>query len=221
MTHITAASPGDIDKAKTHHVVLNTLQTQLNSVVDNSKALDQNIGQRAIIASALAHPSNTTIDSLFRAGVLAGATEETKNYVQSVLALREAGLALPKEITGGSRVAEIQASALWATMPGAGSLDSKYAIKQAKKFQQDIDRLRERAPEVRGQSIVDPNEAIQTKGEKQHTAGASNAGAKQEAPAPPAGKSVVYDENHQPHFVNTSKLDDFLKDPKYKNWTKK
>lgn len=216
MQHITAAKSDDIDKAKTHHVVLNTLQTQLNSVVDASKALDQNIFQRGIIAKALSHPTQSTVDELFRAGVLAGATEDTKRYVQAVIALREAGLALPKEITGGSRVSEVQASALWATMPSAGSLDSKYALKQAKKFQQDIDRLRERAPEVRGLTLVDPDEAIKSKGEeKQHKVG-ETAG----APQPPPGKVVVYDQQKQPHFVNENAVDEFLKDPKYKGWTR-
>jgi len=213
MQHITAAQSGDIDKAKTHHVVLNTLQTQLNSVVNSSKALDQGYAQRSIIASALSHPTNTTVDSLMRAAVLSGATEETKNYVQAVIALREAGLALPKEITGGSRIAEVQASALWATMPSAASLNSKYALKQAKKFQQDIDRLRERAPDVRGMNIVDPDDMIKSKGEeKQHTTGGGA------APAPPPGKVTVNDPEGKPHFVNENAVDDFLKDPKYKGW---
>lgn len=217
MGHITKAQPGDIDKAKTHHVVLNTLQTQLNSVVNSSKALDQGIVQRGIIASALSHPTNSTVDELMRAAVLKGASEETKDYVVAVLALREAGLALPKEITGGSRVAEIQASALWQTMPSAGSLNSKYALKQAKKFQQDIDRLRERAPEVRGQTMVDPDEAIRSKGtEKQHTTNAPAGG----APPPPAGKTTVYDQQGAPHFVNSDKVEKFLKDPKYQGWSK-
>ena len=212
MEHITAAKSDDIDKAKTHHVVLNTLQTQLNSVVDSSKALDQNIFQRGIIAKALSHPTQSTVDELFRAAALTGATEETKRYVQAVIALREAGLALPKEITGGSRVSEVQASALWATMPSAGSLDSKYAINQSKKFQKDIDRLRERAPDVRGLSIVDPDDAIKSKGdEKQHKVGEG-------APQPPPGKVVVNDPQGQPHFVNANAVDDFLKDPKYKDW---
>lgn len=216
MQHITAAQSGDIDKAKTHHTVLNTLQTQLNSVVDASKALDQNVIQRGIIAKTLSHPTQSTIDELLRAAALTGATEETKKYVQAVLALREAGLGLPKEITGGSRVSEVQASALWATMPSAGSLDSKYAINQSKKFQKDIDRLRERAPEVRGLSIVDPDDAIKSKKseEKEHKAGAGA------APPPPPGKVTVYSPDGQPHFANAATLDDMLKDPKYKGWSK-
>ena len=171
LEHITAASPADIDKAKTHHVVLNTLQTQLNNVAQSRKALDQNLVQRGIIATSLSHPTNGALDSAIRLAALSGATEDTKNYVQSVIALREAGLALPKEITGGSRVAEIQASALWAGMPSASSLDSNYAIKQAKKFQQDIDRLRERAPEVRGMANTDPDESLRGEKEKQHQQG--------------------------------------------------
>jgi hypothetical protein len=189
MKHIMKASSGDIDKAKTHHVVLNTLQTQLNNVVASSDALDQNIVQRTIIAHALAHSSGTTVDSLLRSAVMSGASEKTNEYVRSVIALREAGLALPKEITGGSRVSEVQASALWHTMPSASSLNSKYALKQAQKFQQDIDRLRERAPEVRGQSMVDPDDKIKSRGtEKQHTTNAAPAatgGANQQPPGPP------------------------------------
>lgn len=177
MQHITKAASGDIDKAKTHHVVLNTLQTQLNGVVNARDALDQNAFQRGIISAALAHPSNGFIDSELRQTILGPASEKTKDYVQAVIALREAGLALPKEITGGSRVSEVQASALWAGMPSAGSLDSKYALKQAHKFQQDIDRLRNRAPLVRGQEMVDPDDAIKDKGtEKTHTTNGPQAG---------------------------------------------
>jgi len=219
MTHVTAASTGDIDKAKTHHTVLNTLQTQLNSVVAASDALNQNIGQRAIILKALSHPENTFIDNGIRAVAQMSATEKTNEYIRAVLALREAGLGLPKEITGGSRVSEIQAGALWQTMPGAASLDSKYAIKQAGKFQQDIDRLRERAPLVRGLTVVDPDDAIKRKGtERQHSV--NDPTGKGEAPKPPEGKVVVYDQDKIPHFVNSGAVDKFLKDPKYKNWTR-
>jgi hypothetical protein len=212
LKHVTKAEAGALDKAATHHVVLNTLQTQLNTVVDASKALDQNLFQRGIISQALSHPSNTTIDNSWRAAVMSGASEETKDYVQAVIALREAGLALPKEITGGSRVSEVQASALWAGMPGPTSLDSKYAVKQAKKFQSDIDRLRERAPQVRGVTLTTPNEELAKGGAKAAAAGG--------AAEPPAGKTSVYDPNGVQHFVNSDKVDQFLKDPKYNNWTK-
>lgn len=213
LQHISKAEGGALEKASTHQTVLNTLQTQLNNVVDTSKALDQNLFQRGIIANALSHPTNSTADSLLRAAVLSGASEQTKDYVQAVLNLREAGMALPKEITGGSRVTEIQTSALWATMPSASSLDEKYAIKQAKKFQSDIDRLRQRAPLVRGIDYTEPHEKIAGTTKQENTAGGGTA-------QPPAGKTAVYNPQGEQHFVNSDKVDQFLKDPKYKGWTK-
>ena len=36
---------------------------------------------------------------------------------------------------------------------------------------------------------------------------------------PPQGKTTVYDPQGTPHFVLTDKLQDFLKDPKYKDWS--
>lgn len=154
-THITKASDKDMNDANTHHVTLNDMQTKLNDVVASRKALDQGTGQRAIIAKALSDKKNTTLGQLVDAGVLSGATPETQEYIQSVLSLRESALGLPKEITGGSRVSEIQASALWGTLPSGASLNSDYALNQAKKFQANIKRLRERAPEVRGMSMTD------------------------------------------------------------------
>lgn len=156
-THVTKASEKAINDASTHHVTLNDMQTKLNDVVASRHALDQNSGQRAIIAKALADKKNTTLGQLIDAGVLSGSTPETQEYIQSVLSLRESALGLPKEITGGSRVSEIQASALWGTLPSGASLNSDYALNQSKKFQANIKRLRERAPEVRGISITDPH----------------------------------------------------------------
>jgi hypothetical protein len=40
------------------------------------------------------------------------------------------------------------------------------------------------------------------------------------APEPPEGKVPVYDQKGVPHFVFKDKVDKFLKDPKYKDWTK-
>jgi hypothetical protein len=150
LTKITKATDKDIDSARTHTVVLNDMQAKLNDVVASSTALNQSEGQRAIIAKALSDTKNGTFDSLIRAGALSKATDATKNYIQSVLSLRESALGLPKEITGGSRVSEVQSSALWATLPSASSLDSKYALGQAKKFQANIDRLWKRVDDYQG-----------------------------------------------------------------------
>src|SRR5258706_10307125 len=161
-THITKASDKDMNDANTHHVTLNDMQTKLNDVVASRKALDQGAGQRTIIAKALSDKKNTTLGQLVDAGVLSGATPETQEYIQSVLSLRESALGLPKEITGGSRASEIQASALWGTLPSGASLNGDYALSKAKKFQANIKRLRERAPEVRGMSMIDPHGDLST-----------------------------------------------------------
>jgi len=157
-SHVTKASEKAINDATTHHVTLNDMQTKLNDVVASRKALDQDAAQRVIIARALRSIDKySTPGQLLDSGILAGATPQTQEYIQSVLSLRESALGLPKEITGGSRVSEIQASALWGTLPGGASLNGDYALNLSKKFQANIDRLRERAPEVRGISQTDPH----------------------------------------------------------------
>jgi hypothetical protein len=150
------ATDKQFDDAQQHTSVLNDLQAKLNDVASHRGALDQNVAQRGIIAKALADNKNTTYESLLKAGVLDGASDPTIDYIQSVLSLRESALGLPKELTGGSRVSEVQASALWATLPSAGSLNSKYALQQTQRFQQNIDRLRKKVPQVKGNSPEQP-----------------------------------------------------------------
>jgi hypothetical protein len=150
LTGITEATPKQIDDAKTHTVVLNDMQTKLNDVVSARKALDQDIGQRAIISTALSHSEPGVWNDLRKGSALKGATQQTKDYIQSVLSLKESALGLPKEITGGSRTSEIQGNALFQTLPSGSSVNSQYALEQAQKFQANIDRLHDRVPQVRG-----------------------------------------------------------------------
>jgi hypothetical protein len=155
------ATDKQFDDAQQHTSVLNDLQAKLNDVASHRGALDQNVTQRGIIAKALADNKNTTYESLLKAGVLDDASDPTIDYIQSVLSLRESALGLPKELTGGSRVSEVQASALWATLPSAGSLNSKYALQQTQRFQQNIDRLRKKVPQVKGNSPEQPIPELQ------------------------------------------------------------
>jgi hypothetical protein len=155
------ATDKQFDDAQQHTSVLNDLQAKLNDVASHRGALDQNVAQRGIIAKALADNKNTTYESLLKAGLLDGASDPTIDYIQSVLSLRESALGLPKELTGGSRVSEVQASALWATLPSAGSLNSKYALQQTQRFQQNIDRLRKKVPQVKGNSPEQPLPELQ------------------------------------------------------------
>jgi hypothetical protein len=153
-TGITKATPKQIDDAKTHRVVLNDMPTKLNDAVDSRGALDQGVIQRGIISKVLEHAEPGLANDAVRATLMKGATDQTKQYVQNILSLRESALGLPKEITGGSRVSEIQSNALFQTLPSGASVDSKYALDQANKFQANIDRLNDRVPEVRGMTAI-------------------------------------------------------------------
>ncbi len=154
---IVEATPKQIEDAKTHTVVLNDMQQKLNDVVDARKALDQGPGQRLIISKVLTHSEPGLLNDTERNFALKGATQQTKDYIQSVLSLKESALGLPKEITGGSRTSEIQGNALFQTLPSGSSVDSKYALEQAQKFQANIDRLHGRVEQVRGMQNIAPH----------------------------------------------------------------
>jgi hypothetical protein len=159
-TNIIKASDKDLNDAKTHAVVLNDMQSKLNDVISSADALDQGNTQRAIISSVLSHSEPGMVNDTMKRVALSGASEKTKEYIQSVLSLKESGLGLPKELTGGSRTSDIQSSALFQTLPSGSSANSKYALSQAKKFQANLDRLRQRVPGVRGMEEVAPHPAI-------------------------------------------------------------
>lgn len=149
-TGITQASDKDIQDSRTHNVVLNDMQTKLNDVVTARKALDQGAAQRAIISKVLSHSEPGMINDFMKAGALKDATQLTKDYIITVQSLKESALGLPKEITGGARTSEIQGNALFQNLPSGASVDSKYALEQAQKFQANLDRLRDRVPQIRG-----------------------------------------------------------------------
>jgi len=159
-SNVIKASDKDLNDAKTHAVVLNDMQSKLNDVVSSADALDQGGTQRAIISKVLSHAEPGMWNDLVKSTMLNGASDKTKNYIQSVLSLKESALGLPKEITGGSRTSEIQGNALFQTLPSGASVDSKYAIGQAKKFQANIDRLRNRVPVVRGMEEITPHPSL-------------------------------------------------------------
>jgi len=150
LQHIIKASDKDRQDAQNNTSGLNEVGVKTRNLLGSLKALDQGSVQRGIIAFALTHPADTTGDTLLREQALKFASEETKNYVTDVLNLREAVLALPKIMTGGSRINDVQAHALWQTIADGSSADSKYAVKQLQKFDQMTDRLWKKVPHVEG-----------------------------------------------------------------------
>jgi hypothetical protein len=148
---IAVATEKDRADGQQNTAALNDMGAKVKNLTDSSKALDQNTFQRGIVATVLTHGP----DSLISAAALAGATDLTKRYIQDVASLREAALALPKQTTGGSRVSEAQAHALWNTVPGVGG-DSKYADEQLRKFDENLARLWKKVPHMEGQDRERP-----------------------------------------------------------------
>jgi len=153
-TNPIQASDKDLNDANTHTKVLNDVQTKLNDVVDARGALDQGEGQRAIISKVLSHSEPGVINDFINSTAMKNATPQTKAYIKTVQSLKESSLGIPKELTGGSRQSDISANALFQTLPSGQSVDSNYALDQAKSMQGNIDRLREPVPQVRGTSVV-------------------------------------------------------------------
>ena len=145
LQHITNASDKDRQDAEQNTSVLNDMGKKVKNLYESSDALKQGPQERTLIATAL-HGGQ---GSLVAAGALGLMSDKSKEYVQNVFSLRESALALPKQLTGGSRVSEIQAQALWNTIPGVAG-DDKYAEKQLKKFDENLGRLWKKVPLVEG-----------------------------------------------------------------------
>jgi hypothetical protein len=144
------ATDKDRQDAENNTSGLNEVGVKTRNLAGNLKALDQGFAQRAIIAQALAHSSNTAADALIRATVMRGASEQTQNFVIDAINLREAVLNLPKIMTGTSRMTEVQAEALWKTIVDGSARDSKYGMKQLRKFDEMVDRQWKKVPEIQG-----------------------------------------------------------------------
>lgn len=153
---VAAVSAKDLDSYGKNSQVLNDMQRKANDVNNTVSALDGDAKQKTIIANALADSRNTTFSQLVRSGILKGANSDTVNYVQSVLSLRESAMALPKLLTGGSRVNETQLMALLNTLPSVAP-NADYARSQMARFQQNIDALRKGNPRVQGVELTGPN----------------------------------------------------------------
>lgn len=145
LQHIVKASGKERDDAMQNTSVLNDMGAKIKNLHSNREALNQSAYEKGLISTALSHGP----DSMMTTGAIKFMSPKSKAYVQDVFSLREAALALPKQLTGGSRVSEVQAQALWNTIPGVGG-DDKYAEQQLKKFDENLTRLWKKVPLVEG-----------------------------------------------------------------------
>ena len=151
LQHMTKASAKEIDDAKQNYSALNDMGAKVRNLRTSAKALDQGSYEKTLIQTALrGHPDDYGTRAAI--GLMSPAS---KQYVQDVFSLREAALALPKQTTGGSRVSEPQAQALWNTIPATGG-DAKYADSQLRKFDENLTRLWKKVPGIEGQTAERP-----------------------------------------------------------------
>ena len=151
LSHISKATDKEWDDAKQNTTALNDMGAKVKNLITSSKALDQGPYQTSLIQVALGgHPDDwkTRI-------AISQMSPVSQAYVQDIFSLREAALALPKQTTGGSRVSEPQAQALWNTVPSAAG-GSQYALSQLRKFDENLARLWKKVPKIEGQEQERP-----------------------------------------------------------------
>jgi hypothetical protein len=177
LTHLVKSSPKDRADSEQNTAALNDMGAKVKNAFESSKAIDKlGMGQKTLIQSALrGHPDDYSV----RMAISLMAPEAQK-YVQDVFSLREAALALPKQTTGGSRVSEPQANALFNTVPGSSG-DHKFREGQLRKFDENLTRLWKKVP------LVEGNEPERAFNEEKGGTG----GAKGGAIAAPAAGTVV------------------------------
>jgi hypothetical protein len=148
--------------------VLNDVAVKSNNLLDASAALDQNQSQRDMINWAMAQAEKDNqfkvgafgtqfptgwFNSLLNSSNMGGASQLTKDYVVSVLSLREAAMGMQKVLTGSARANEAQINALQATVPGLET-NSALARQKLAAFTQNVDMLRQGIPRMPGIDVV-------------------------------------------------------------------
>jgi hypothetical protein len=156
--------------------------------------------QRAWIAAGLAAPQGQAgqyLESLAREPL----TDAQQDYIVALFQMKENAMAMRSVLSAGQGSEDLR-TAITQTLPGAGTPSKEFFTKQVDAIENTINRLERGVPNV----PLGPAKP--------------NVGGGGEAPKPPAGKSVVYDPQGVQHFANTATLEEMLKDPKYKGWSK-
>jgi hypothetical protein len=146
LNHIIKATPKDRDDAEQNASALNDMTAKVRNLRESSKAIDK-LGavQKTLIQAALRGGPDDMSTRL----AVSQMSPEAKQFYQDVASLREAALALPKQTTGGARVSEVQAHALWSTIPGSAG-DHNFRDSQLRKFDENTERLWRKVPAIEG-----------------------------------------------------------------------
>jgi hypothetical protein len=151
--------------------VLNDVTTKANNVMDSASAMDswnpllkQAVGN---ILSSAQKDSNLEL-AILGVRIPTGSANavmnseawhaleqnpQAKNYVISVLSLREAAMGLQRVLTGTARANESQINALQATIPGL-EISGDLVRQKLSAFTQNVDMLRQGIPRIPGIDVV-------------------------------------------------------------------
>jgi hypothetical protein len=168
-THAFKLNADAIKEATNHATALNEVQGRMNGVAEAAQRFDWNDpGQISLVQQALQNVETGWADKVIGIPItdwlrqnltkmgLEGATPETRRYIIEALSLREASLAIPKEITGGSRMMETATQALWRTLPSGITPNREWALDQLRTAQGIVDRLKStRVPDVPGTPVIE------------------------------------------------------------------
>jgi hypothetical protein len=177
LNHIIKATPKDRDDAEQNASALNDMTAKVRNLRESSKAIDK-LGwqQKTLIQAALRGGPDDMSTRL----AVSQMSPEAKQFYQDVASLREAALALPKQTTGGARVSEVQAHALWSTVPGSAG-DHNFRDSQLRKFDENTERLWRKVPAIEGN--------------KRERAFDENEGGKQAGPPGPPDPGMKWQQN--------------------------
>jgi hypothetical protein len=151
LQHPVHASPADRKNAEDATSALNEVGKKTLNMDKSLRALDQNLAQRLIIANGLSHVNRgDTATQILDSYFMKGASKPTEDFIIAAQNLREAVLALPKVVTGTSRMTDVQAQALWKTIVDGSASGSKYAHRQLYALDEMTARQWRKVPLVEG-----------------------------------------------------------------------
>lgn len=159
-TEVTKMTDGDLKR-------LNEMQGAMNSFANAAQDYSFDAKQNQIVIQALQEVNKSYVDDIIGIPALnyvatnlkklglEGANPQTREYIVNLIALREAMLGLPKEVTEGSRMVDPAIKALWSALPGGTTPDKDYAFRQLYRAQGILDRVRgTTVPIIEGARII-------------------------------------------------------------------
>jgi len=162
--HPINLAPGELEKAQDHTTRINEMQGAMDLVAQAARNFNfDDFGQQSLVQLALSSTNDSFVDKTIGIPVVEWVAQnfkkwnlgtDTREYITALITLREALLAMPKEVTEGSRLMDASVRALYATLPGGATPDRAWAMHQLRNTQLILDRLRgTRVPIIDGMFV--------------------------------------------------------------------